>query len=378
MLAYALAIAVGFSGLVLFSTAFFMSDIHRKDDFFWSAISLFYAIVLWFCATSLTGGVLLGQAAAVALLVSFSWQTLKLRKAIAYPEKAAELNNFSVLETLNGLLSRGKVKPQPVATSNTTPPKLTDKEISIPETATRKTPDILGKAEEADKATTTKTAKKIQTEATEARFLGKLFGGKKQQSPPSSPAVAQADTSSIANTKLNDILDDAVVLETSKPLSAPKKQTTDNSNSAQDTITDEESAIATETEASSTPLEIVEAEDKTVASVSLNPDEIVAEKMVTEVENTVVETETTDDTIIEEISVTDTVTATPYEDTEESVVEAVVIETSEPVTVESGSSEEAINAVETDTSETSESNTNSDVNQFLDELNDHGDKPADS
>ena len=73
MLSYALAIAVGLSSLILFSTAFLMSDIHRQDDFFWSGVGLFYALVLWFCATRITGSLLLGQTAAVALLISYHW-----------------------------------------------------------------------------------------------------------------------------------------------------------------------------------------------------------------------------------------------------------------------------------------------------------------
>lgn len=82
MLSYALAIAVAISSLVLFLTAFLMSGIHRKDDFLWGAVGLFYALVLWYCARNITGAVLLGQAAATVLLVSYSWQTIKLRQAM--------------------------------------------------------------------------------------------------------------------------------------------------------------------------------------------------------------------------------------------------------------------------------------------------------
>ena len=136
MLSYALAIAVATSSLVLFLTAFLMSDIHRKDDFLWSGVGLFYALVLWYCARNITGAVLLGQAAATALLVSYSWQTLKLRRAIANPDKAAEINNFSVLQKVNGLLKRKQPTVQPTAPSAETPitPKVTEQEIAIPDT----------------------------------------------------------------------------------------------------------------------------------------------------------------------------------------------------------------------------------------------------
>jgi hypothetical protein len=138
MLSYALAIAVATSSLVLFLTAFLMSDIHRKDDFLWSGVGLFYALVLWYCARNITGAVLLGQAAATALLVSYSWQTLKLRRAIANPDKAAEINsqNFSLLQKITGLLKRNKPTVKPATPSVTTPvtPKVTEQEIAIPDT----------------------------------------------------------------------------------------------------------------------------------------------------------------------------------------------------------------------------------------------------
>jgi hypothetical protein len=106
MLAYILAIAIGSSSLVLFTTAFVQPEIHRKDDFFWSGIGLFYALVLWFCANRLTGGVLLGQAAAVALILSYNWQNLKLRKAIAHPEKQIALESFSVTQAIQNFFGR--------------------------------------------------------------------------------------------------------------------------------------------------------------------------------------------------------------------------------------------------------------------------------
>ena len=138
MLSYALAIAVALSSLVLFSTAFLMSDIHRQDDFLWSGVGLFYALILWFCARNITGAVLLGQAAAAVLVVSYSWQTLKLRKAVANPAKAEEINNFSILQAVNGLLKRNKPQSLDVATK-TTPGKVTESEIAIPDTASTET-----------------------------------------------------------------------------------------------------------------------------------------------------------------------------------------------------------------------------------------------
>ena len=131
MLAHVLAIAVALSSIVLFLTAFSMSDIHKRDDFLWSGVGLFYALVLWFCASRITGSLLLGQVAAVALVISFNWQNLKLRKAvqrghggdhhekmhqdeIANPEEAAETGGFSVTEMISGFFNRsGESNPQP-------------------------------------------------------------------------------------------------------------------------------------------------------------------------------------------------------------------------------------------------------------------------
>ena len=120
MLAYVLAIAVGLSSLVLFLTAFSKSDIHHKDDFLWSGVGLFYALVLFLCANRITGSVLLGQVAAVALVISFNWQNLKLRKAIANPEKQVDLESFSITELLGGLFKGSRQpKPQPSITQTT-------------------------------------------------------------------------------------------------------------------------------------------------------------------------------------------------------------------------------------------------------------------
>ena len=88
-----------------------MPKIHRQDDFFWSGLGLFYALVLWFCAPQITGAVLLGQLAAVALLISYSWQVIKLRKAIVNPSEEQNLDGFSVTGFIGGFFNRSpKVK----------------------------------------------------------------------------------------------------------------------------------------------------------------------------------------------------------------------------------------------------------------------------
>jgi hypothetical protein len=107
MLPYILAIVVGLSSLYLLTTAFIAPDRHRQDDFLWSAVGLFYALVLWLCAGRITGAILLGQAAAAILFIAFAWQTLKLRQALFYPDKPVKL--FTIVGWLGNRL--GKLLP---------------------------------------------------------------------------------------------------------------------------------------------------------------------------------------------------------------------------------------------------------------------------
>lgn len=107
MLPYILAIVVGLSSLYLLTTAFIAPDRHRQDDFLWSAVGLFYALVLWLCAERITGAILLGQVAAAILFIAFAWQTLKLRQALFYPDKPVKL--FTIVGWLGNRL--GKVTP---------------------------------------------------------------------------------------------------------------------------------------------------------------------------------------------------------------------------------------------------------------------------
>jgi hypothetical protein len=82
MLTYVLAVIVGFGSLAMYLAAFLFPEIHRKNDFIWSGVGLFYALVLWIFVPRITGGLLLGHVASVALLVWFGWQTLSLRRQL--------------------------------------------------------------------------------------------------------------------------------------------------------------------------------------------------------------------------------------------------------------------------------------------------------
>ncbi|GET37075.1 Ycf66 family protein [Microseira wollei] len=111
MLAYILALAVGLGSLGIYLAAFFLPEIHRKIDFYWSGVGLFYALMLWVCAGRLTGGVLLGQIAAVSLLGWFCWQTLTLRRQLVPAEQQTELPTTAELQSkVGGLLTSVKAK----------------------------------------------------------------------------------------------------------------------------------------------------------------------------------------------------------------------------------------------------------------------------
>lgn len=113
MLTYILALAVGLGSLCVYLAAFFLPEIHRKSDFYWSGVGLFYALMLWVCAGRLTGGVLLGQIAAVSLVGWFCWQTLTLRRQLVPVEQQTELPTTAELQSkLGGLLISVKDKIQ--------------------------------------------------------------------------------------------------------------------------------------------------------------------------------------------------------------------------------------------------------------------------
>ncbi len=91
MLAYILALTVGLGSFAVYMAAFFFPEIHRKNDFIWSGVGLFYAWVLWVCAGRITGGLLLGQVAGVALLGWSVTQTLSLRRQLTPRLQQTEL-----------------------------------------------------------------------------------------------------------------------------------------------------------------------------------------------------------------------------------------------------------------------------------------------
>jgi hypothetical protein len=119
MLSYILAIAVGLGSLSLYLATFFVPQIHRKDDFILSGLGLFYALVLWTCAGRITGGILLGELASVALLSWFVWETICLRGIINKHDEEtviseatkAKIKEISLITLLNKFTNVFSKKP---------------------------------------------------------------------------------------------------------------------------------------------------------------------------------------------------------------------------------------------------------------------------
>jgi hypothetical protein len=121
MLAYVLALVIGLGSLGIYLAAFFFPEIHRKEDFIWSGVGLFYALVLWVCAGRITGGVLLGQIASAALLGWFAWQTLTLRRSLTPVEQQTPIPSQDELQTklqtqVAGLFRKGKSEAKTAST----------------------------------------------------------------------------------------------------------------------------------------------------------------------------------------------------------------------------------------------------------------------
>ena len=127
MLAYILAVFVGTGSVGLYISAFFFPEIHRKQDFIWSGVGFFYALVLWIYARQETGGILLGQATSVALLGWLAWQTLTLRRQLVPVTQQTPIPSTTKLKEKLGVK---KSQPKPTA------PMIPEQPDPTPKTAT--------------------------------------------------------------------------------------------------------------------------------------------------------------------------------------------------------------------------------------------------
>jgi hypothetical protein len=127
MLAYFLATIMAIISLLLFLNAFISPKTHRQDDFLWSGLGLFYALILWICASRFTGAILLGQFAGVAITIAFMWENRQLRKVItAESDSNKVLEGFSVLSFIAqsiAKVSSGKKSPKIPSSKPSTPEK---------------------------------------------------------------------------------------------------------------------------------------------------------------------------------------------------------------------------------------------------------------
>ncbi|MBD2039506.1 Ycf66 family protein [Microcoleus sp. FACHB-672] len=182
MLSYILALTVALGSFALYMAAFFFPEVHRKGDFIWSGVGLFYALVLWFCAGRITGAVLLGETASISLLGWLGWQTLKLRREvtpsqertqIAEPEKLTA----GVSQVGGGLtnLFKRKSKSAPVPVENTVVPT-----ADIPQPA--QIPQPIAEVDGSSVNQLVETATELQTPASQETI--------RQETPVSEEAIA--------------------------------------------------------------------------------------------------------------------------------------------------------------------------------------------
>lgn len=130
MLAQILAVAVALSSLALFLVAFLVPGLHRKSDFVWSGVGLFYALVLWVCAARLTGALLAGQTASVALLIWFGAQAVSLRPSTPATEQAASPSRRAMTA------DKPKVQPGELSPAASVP-------LPVPEPASEPSPEVI-------------------------------------------------------------------------------------------------------------------------------------------------------------------------------------------------------------------------------------------
>ncbi len=258
MLAHILAIAVGLSSLVLFLTAFSMSEIHRKDDFLWSGVGLFYALVLWFGASRITGSLLLGQIAVVSLVISLNWQNLQLRKAVANPDEAANINLFSITEFISGFFQdsdRSDSQPNIAKVLDTETP-VEDSSSATENVAQQSTPETI-------------SAEEVSTVTEDIKTEDSL----------STPEVIDADTTSESN-QVEDSFSTAEVSQTQPTPEVIDADTTTESNRVEDSFSTAEvsqTQPTTEDIEATSSFDTEEAEDSLptaeVSQTQINKDE---------------------------------------------------------------------------------------------------------
>ena len=390
MLAYFLAILMAITSLILFLNAFISPKTHRRDDFLWSGLGLFYALTLWLCAGRFTGAVLLGQIAVVALTIAFVWENRKLRKVITAESESNELlAGFSLLSVVGQSLA--KISQKEKAAPTTTPEAVvaeekseaieskeeestltpTEKEAEkAEETTTSETESALPQTEEVDKTPTaeeeisetpavkeeitTESEKQeeeeflgsslvtpSETKATKTNIFSRIFGIFRKSEPEKQEIKPSEKETEVPNQILDkdktDTLEgDAIAEESDISENIELQTTTTEVEEAKENI-----------ELSETPEENVEEEPEseltssaeTIEDVSVSEEEVeVEEENDTSTVAEELETTTEDETISETTSETQVETQTS-EDTLEEAQPTVIPEEKEEITINESSSE---------------------------------------
>jgi Ycf66 protein N-terminus len=377
MLAYVLAIAIGLISTIFFSAAFFAPKVHRQDDFLWSGVGLFYALVLWVCAERITGAILLGQTAATLLLLAYGAETINLRGAIANPDKIPAMKSFSVsawlLSSLGGLFRlfrKPQVKLETASSKETISEKAQETKIE-PITAETSNLETEVESQTSVSSTSEEEAEKQDIEEAIAEELEEVTEELKQttsvsNSPPKT--VKQRNAFSGLLGKINNPF--------SKNKNKPTGLTAAPILEADENFEEEttESLSKEAEESTSAPIaEIVSERAETIAEVV--PE--VSQEIVEKVETTI--TSSDDRTVMEtkiEVEATETVVIetkdlNPQQTITENSPETVSPQVTEidPPKPESNSTEEAI-----DTSETpvNDLQMRSDVNEEKEKQTDSG------
>ncbi|MFN4279329.1 Ycf66 family protein [Thermosynechococcus sp.] len=108
MLTNLLAWSMAIASLGLYLLGFFLPELYRRFDLIASGAGLFFALTLWIYGDRLGGGLLLGTAAAVALILWFGWQTLSYRWQLTYPGDRTDTQKAQALwQKVQSLLPEG-------------------------------------------------------------------------------------------------------------------------------------------------------------------------------------------------------------------------------------------------------------------------------
>ncbi len=223
MLAYLLALAVGLGSFALYMAAFFFPEVHRKNDFIWSGVGLFYALVLWVCAGQIRGALLLGETAGVALLGWLAWQTLWLRRGLVPEESQTPLpEDWSVATFLDqarsqidSLLAKTPIGPQ----LGSQTPDRTSATPTLEVQAVRPEPT----AESATPASVTLEPEVVEPESSKPEEMDaepKSAAAPKSPAAPS-PSPQPASTTADLVTRVKDQLQSLIAAVTRKKPSRP-------------------------------------------------------------------------------------------------------------------------------------------------------------